>query len=531
MLFFPFFLAGIVDHIDAERRTNSAARTVRAAAVLRERRCECLLPLRFQIAFEYAGRGVRPRQRFTDRARAAAVIRPVDAAIHKCGEIVCIVEEIRPPVKLCPAFPCGVQRWRKAPVTARKDPLDHGEPCIVIVERDGTIRDMLLQELLTPLKLLNRELPEPLKRRIRFRHEAGDRDGDLAPAPSANLRIEIDDLLREAGDPDDVLIRLRRQPHHKVELHLLPPVAECRPARREQILLRHPFIDDVAQTLRPRLRREGQPGLAHALYLLGELHGKTVNAQRRKGDADLLVPIVLDEIIHKTAKPRIVRRGERGQAHLIVAAGGNHLMCHLPQAFLRALTRGTIGNACLTEAAAARAAAKELKHGTVVYDVHVGDDGMLCRDSIVHVLHHALVDHGARIGVKRIHAHEIPSCIVDGHIERRHIDPIHTEQLGQEPASSARSARCIPPNKGVADLGQYLLPLADDEEVEEARYRLDIVNAWAAADDERHILTALLRIQRNARQIEHIQHIRVDHLVLERETNEVKCTNSVARFQ
>ena len=108
MLFLPFFLAGIIDHIDAERRTNPAARTVRTAAVLRKRRGECLLPLRFQIAFEYAGRGVRPRQRFTDRARAAAVIRPVDAAVRKCGEIVCIVEEIRPAVKLCPAFPCGV---------------------------------------------------------------------------------------------------------------------------------------------------------------------------------------------------------------------------------------------------------------------------------------------------------------------------------------------------------------------------------------------------------------------------------------
>ena len=176
-------------------------------------------------------------------------------------------------------------------------------------------------------------------------------------------------------------------------------------------------------------------------------------------------------------------------------------MRHLPQAFLRALTRGAISNACLTEAAATRAAAKELKHGTIVHDVHVGDDGMFCRDSIVHILHHALVDHGARIGVKRIHAHEIPSCIVDRRIERRHIDAIHTEQLGQESTPSARSACCIPPDKGVADLGQYLLPLADDEEVEEARYRLDIVNAWAAADDERHILTALLRIQRNARQI------------------------------
>ena len=206
-------------------------------------------------------------------------------------------------------------------------------------------------------------------------------------------------------------------------------------------------------------------------------------------------------------------------------------MCHLPQAFLRALTRGAIGNACLTEAAAARAAAKELKHGAVVYDVHIGDDGMFCRDRIVHVLHDTLVNHRTRIGVKCIHANKIPSLIVDRCIERRHIDAVHTEQLGQEPASSARSARCIPPDKGVADLGQYLLPLADDEEVEEARYRLDVVNAWAAADDERHILTALLRIQRNARQIEHIQHIRVDHLILERESDEVKCTNSVARFQ
>ena len=164
-------------------------------------------------------------------------------------------------------------------------------------------------------------------------------------------------------------------------------------------------------------------------------------------------------------------------------------------------------------------------------DVHVGNDGVLCRRDIVHVPDNTLVNHGACIGVQDIHAYKVSCCIIDGRIERRHIDAVYAEQLRQKAAPSARSAPCVPPDKAVTYLGQYLLSLADDEEIEEVGNRLDIVDTRSTADDKRHILTALRRMKRNSRQIEHIQHIRVDHLVLKGEAKKVKCADGMMRFE
>ena len=147
------------------------------------------------------------------------------------------------------------------------------------MERNRAIGDVLLEKLLTSLKLLDRQLPEPLERRIGLRHEAGDGNRHLAATPPANLRIEIDDLLCKFCNSNDVLVRLRRQPHHEVELHLLPAVTECRTARREQVLLRHALVDDIAQALRPCLGRKGQPRLSHLLHAVCEVDREAVDAQ------------------------------------------------------------------------------------------------------------------------------------------------------------------------------------------------------------------------------------------------------------
>ena len=53
--------ARIVDHIYAERRTDAAARTVCATAVLCKECCKRFLPLGLQEAFEHTRRGMCPR--------------------------------------------------------------------------------------------------------------------------------------------------------------------------------------------------------------------------------------------------------------------------------------------------------------------------------------------------------------------------------------------------------------------------------------------------------------------------------------
>ena len=130
----------------------------------------------------------------------------------------------------------------------------------------------------------------------------------FAAALALDLGVEVDDLLGELGNADDILVRLRRQAHHEVELDLLPALTEGSAAGLHEILFRHALVDDVAQALRARLRREGQAGLAHLLHLVREVDGKAVDTQRRQREADFLVAELVHEVVDEAPEAGIVGR-------------------------------------------------------------------------------------------------------------------------------------------------------------------------------------------------------------------------------
>ena len=65
----------------------------------------------------------------------------------------------------------------------------------MIVERDGTVCNMFLEQLLTPLKFFEGQLPKPLKRRKGLRNKTGNRNRHLAAAAPVELGIKIHNLL------------------------------------------------------------------------------------------------------------------------------------------------------------------------------------------------------------------------------------------------------------------------------------------------------------------------------------------------
>ena len=521
----------VVDDVDAEVRTDAAGAALAAAAVLSERALHGLLPFAQEKFLVRARRGDLPGQRLVKRARALAVPADVDAAFLECSVPDIAPKKIAPTVELCAVAPRLLEHAREAAVAARECTLDDGETRVMVVERDCAVLDVLLEQLLPPLELRERHLAEPLERRIGLRHEAGDGDRDLDAALALDLRVEVDDLLREARDADDIVVRLRRQAHHEIELDLLPPLTKRRAARRHEVFLRDALVDDVAQALRTSLRRERQAGLPHLLHLVREVDGKAVDAQRWQREADLLVAELVHEIVDKTAETGIVRRGERGEAHLVVPRAVDEPARHLFQVLLRAFARGAVADARLAEAAAARATAEELKHDTVVHDVHVGHNGMRDTRHLVHILHNALVDDGTRLLRARHKRPETPIGRVPRRIERRHIDAVDCEQAAQEPLTPIRPALCLPRLIDIDNLEKHLLALAHDEEIKEIRNRLDIVDARPAADDEGIRLRALCRVERDAREVEHVEHVRVNHLVLQREAEEGEAADLCLRLE
>ena len=84
---------------------------------------------------------------------------------------------------------------------------------------------------------------------------------------------------------------------------------------------------------------------------------------------------------------------------------------------------------------------------------------------------------------------------------------------------------------GGGDLPDGLLPLADDEGVDEGAHRSGVEGGWAAGDDQRVPLVPFLPAERNPAQFEHHQDVRVGELVLEGEADDVEGGKRPLRFQ
>ena len=116
-----------------------------------------------------------------------------------------------------------------------------------------------------------------------------------------------------------ILLRLRRQPHHEVELHAVPSVLEGRFKRRVYRLVCDALVYHVAQPLRPRLGREGQAALAHRLKPRGEAYREGVDAQARQRKLYLIVRQHRREALERLRDSAPVAGREREQADLLPA--------------------------------------------------------------------------------------------------------------------------------------------------------------------------------------------------------------------
>ncbi len=148
---------------------------------------------------------------------------------------------------------------------------------------------------------------------------------------------------------------------------------------------------------------------------------------------------------------------------------------------------------------------------------------MLDRRDGVHVFYDAL--EYDRLGLRhgRMEGDEISGSTVAvlRFVERGHVDAAHGQQATQEAAATAGTAFPLPGDEGICHLAHDLFALADDEEIEEVSDRLDIVDAGAATDDERHVFAALACPERDTGEIEHVEDVRIDHLVLQRESEQI----------
>jgi hypothetical protein len=164
-----------------------------------------------------------------------------------------------------------------------------------------------------------------------------------------------------------------------------------------------------------------------------------------------------------------------------------------------------------------------------VHDLAVRHDDPI-RERVRVEVHHDPAQHRVRrVGVAGHGNREADRRLVLEVVQRRGVDPLDAAELLD--AHVARGARALELLQLVEELGDQLLAVADEHEVDEVRERLDVENHRAADDHQRIVLAAARRALRDAREVEHLEHVGERHLVLQREADHVELAERRAALQ
>ena len=155
---------------------------------------------------------------------------------------------------------------------------------------------------------------------------------------------------------------------------------------------------------------------------------------------------------------------------------------------------------------------------------------MLHGGHCVHIRDDALINDGPCILMQRHEFLKSP-LVVFRRIERGYINAVKFQQTRQKRPASPRPSCLFPCNERIHHFAQDDFALSDHEKIEEIRHGFHIVNTRPAADHEGHVLPALCRMKRDARQIQHVQHIGINHLVLQGKSQKIKGLHRLTGLQ
>ena len=227
---------------------------------------------------------------------------------------------------------------------------------------------------------------------MRLRHEArrADRDAHAAGLVRRVHAPRVQHLIGKLRNAEYVLVRLRRQTEHEVELDTVPPALKGDLAGMEQVFLAHVFIDRVAQALRSGLGRERQAALAHLLQAAHDVHGEVVRAQRRQREAHAARLAVFQQPVAHLVERAVVAARERQERCLLITGIFERLDPLTDNRLRFARAHRTIDIPRLTETAAADAAAKQLHVHAVMHDLRARHNGVRRIITGVEILNDAL---------------------------------------------------------------------------------------------------------------------------------------------
>ena len=364
---------------------------------------------------------------------------------------------------------------------------------------------------------------------MRLGHEAGAADGHLhafALAALGQRIVQVHHLLGGLGDALNVLHGLGGQTHHEVELDRSVARVERDGAGLFDLVPGDVFVDDIPQALGTGFGGKGQAALAHLGGLLDQALGEVVHTQRRQRQADVLLGGPLVQVIQQFFQLAVVGGGQAGKAELLITGIGAQVLRRLVQQAGITLTHGAVQKPRLTDPAAAHAAAQHLDAGAILNGTHHGHHEVRRRGKLVQILDDGLGDAGrdarlvGRDGLD-------PAVLVILHIiERRDVDAGDFGDAQQQ-LLFGDAAFLFGLLDLSTDAGQLVFTLTQLDHIEEIRNGFRIAGAGTARHDQRPALVAVFGIERDARQIQHSQNVRIGKLVLQGKSHCIKGSQRV----
>ena len=265
---------------------------------------------------------------------------------------------------------------------------------------DGFGVDGLPQHLHPALVFLPGNLGLPLEGGVGLgdKVRGGNRDTDATLLVGGGLTPGVHHPGGHVGDAQHVLVGLRGQAQHEIQLHGAVTAGKGGVAALEQVVQGHIFINDITQTLGARLGGEGEAGFAALGQALHQRHGEVVRPQAGQGEIHMPLLAEVLQAVTQLRQGRVVAGGQGREGDLLVAGIVAGLQAVLGAQVTATVADGAVDVPRLAEAAAPDAAPEQLQHHPVLDDLRAGDDGAGGKKGLVQVADNAL-DHPLRRAV------------------------------------------------------------------------------------------------------------------------------------
>ncbi|MGX1269953.1 hypothetical protein RKD18_003147 [Streptomyces phaeoluteigriseus] len=238
--------------------------------------------------------------------------------------------------------------------------------------------------------------------------------------------------------------------------------------------------------------------------------------------ADLVFGVAVREALGDLADLAVVGGGQRQQADLLEAGRLEALVHHVADAGDGTLAHRAGDHAGLAEAAAAGAAAEDLHRHPLVHRLGQRHEGLLGVGPLVEV-HDGVLRHAPRDA--RPVRHDPGDAAVRQVLDVVEARDVHAAGLGQaeeDLLAAARPALGLPLPDDLRHVEHGLLAVADDRRVDEVGDRLGVEGRVTAGQHDRVVRSAVLGLQRDARQVQRGQHVRVAQLGREGQAEHVE---------